>query len=317
MSSFTIRPLHEQELPEADRVCRLAFGTAAGLPDPLQMFGDADYMHRWYLKTGSAIAAYDNDQIIGTNFLSRWGSLGGFGPLTVHPNYWNQGVASQLMTATMAQFEHWQTPAIAFFTSSHSPKHLWFYRKFGFSPGYLTTVLKKAILDSAVHAVASASLVYYSTLTPQQQQEALLACSGLTGSIYPGLDWTAEIQLVQQRQIGETLLLWNDAGLAAFAICHCGSGSEAGNDNCYIKFAAARPGAKVEARFEQLLDACERFTAEQQLKTLTAGVNTSRHDAYNRMLARGFQIGLIGVTMHQHPQCDYCRPDVYALDDRR
>lgn len=103
-----IRPLQWQELSQADRVFRLAFGTAANLSDPLQIFGDAGYMHRWYLSTGCAIAAEENGQIVATNFLVRWGSLGLFGPLTVHPNHWNQGIASALMTATMAKFDQWQ-----------------------------------------------------------------------------------------------------------------------------------------------------------------------------------------------------------------
>ena len=307
-----VRPLGQHQLPEADRVFRLAFGTAAGLPDPLQMFGDADYMHRWSLTTGAAFAAEAEGRIVGTNFLNRWGSLGTFGPLTVHPDYWNQGVASALMEATMGQFAAWETPTVAFFTSSHSPKHLWFYGKFGFAPGYLTTVLEKP-----VQPLSSPGTVLFSTLSAEQQSEAIRAAGDLTEAIYPGLDVGAEIQLVQDHKLGDTVLLLDDGGLDAFAVCHCGAGSEAGSDSCYVKFGAARPGPSVAQRFEQLLAACEAFALRQKVKTLTAGINTSRYDAYQRMLARGFKIRLIGVAMHQPPAQDYCRPDVYVLDDRR
>jgi hypothetical protein len=84
-----------------------------------------------------------------------------------------------------------------------------------------------------------------------------------------------------------------------------------------VKFGAARPGKSAAERFEQLLKACEAFAFKQQVKTLTAGINTSRYDAYQRMLIQGFKIRLIGVAMHQPPEQDYCRPDVYVLDDRR
>lgn len=311
-TSITIRPLQQQDLPSADQVFRLAFGTAAGLANPLEMFGDAGYMHRWHLPSGHGIAAEQDGQIIGTNFLNRWGSLGTFGPLTVHPDYWNQSIASQLMATTMEQFTQWQTPTIGFFTASNSPKHLWFYSKFGFSPAYLTTILTKAAEPTLIHHVQR-----YSALAPDQRQEALQACSTLTDALYEGLSVEAEIQLAQAHSLGETLLLGDDVGLAAFALCHYGAGSEGGSDNCYVKFGAVRPGPQVEQRFEQLLDACEGFASEQQLQTLTAGINTSRHDAYQRMLARGFKISLVGVAMHQVTQRDYCRPDVYALDDRR
>jgi hypothetical protein len=36
------RPLEQQDLVEADRIMRLAFGTFLGLPDPMKMFGDSD-----------------------------------------------------------------------------------------------------------------------------------------------------------------------------------------------------------------------------------------------------------------------------------
>jgi len=249
---------------------------------------------------------------VGSNFLNRWGSLGTFGPLTVHPDYWNQGVASALMETTTRQFAAWETPTVAFFTSSHSPKHLWFYGKFGFAPGYLTTVLEKP-----VQPMSSPETVTFSTLSAEQQSEALQAAQHLTEAIYPGLDVGAEIQLVQNHRLGETLLLWNDGGLDAFAVCHCGSGSEAGSNHCYVKFGAVRPGQSVADRFEQLLESCEAFAFKQQVTTLTAGINTSRYDAYQQMLARGFKIRLIGVAMHQPPEQDYCRSDVYVLDDRR
>jgi predicted N-acetyltransferase YhbS len=311
-TAITIRLLQQQDLPSADQVCRLAFGTAAGLANPLQMFGDAGYMHRWHLPSGHGIAAEQNGQIIGTNFLNRWGSLGTFGPLTVHPDFWNQGIASQLMVATMEQFTQWQTPTIGFFTSSNSPKHLWFYSKFGFSPAYLTTVLIKAVTSMPV-----VSYQRYSALGFDQQQAVLRDCSTLTHAIYDGLEVTTEIQLAHAQHLGETLLLYDDAGLTAFAICYYGAGSEGGSGNSYIKFGAARPGRQVAQHFERLLDACERFASEQDLANLTAGINTCRYDAYQRMLAKGFKIQLVGVAMHQALQRDFCRPDVFALDDRR
>jgi predicted N-acetyltransferase YhbS len=310
---MNVRQLDPQDLPATDRVFRLAFGTAAGLTNPLEMFGDAGYMHRWHLETGTAFVAEANGEIVGSNFLTRWGSLGTFGPLTVHPDYWNQGIASALMEATMAQFVAWKTPTVAFFTSSHSPKHLWFYSKFGFYPGYLTTVLVKEV-ESLPNG---GNLTRYSELACNQRQDALSQARALTNAIYQGLDLQAEIKLVQDQGLGDTLLLWDQVGLAGFAILHIGPGSEGGSHNGYIKFAAARPGPGIETRFEQLLTGGEIFAASRQLKTLTAGVNTSRQNAYQRLLARGYKIRLIGVAMHHPPEWDYCRPDVYVLDDRR
>ena len=45
---ITIRPLDQHDLPEAERIFRLAFGTFFGLPDPMSFMGDADLVNtRW------------------------------------------------------------------------------------------------------------------------------------------------------------------------------------------------------------------------------------------------------------------------------
>jgi hypothetical protein len=45
---ISIRPLREEDLPVADRLFRLAFGTFLGLPDPMAFAGDAEYVRsRW------------------------------------------------------------------------------------------------------------------------------------------------------------------------------------------------------------------------------------------------------------------------------
>ena len=37
----TVRPLTEADLPDADRICQLAFGTYVGAAEPETFFGDA------------------------------------------------------------------------------------------------------------------------------------------------------------------------------------------------------------------------------------------------------------------------------------
>lgn len=53
-----IRTLQEVEIPEAHRIFKLAFGTFIGLPNPLEVFGDADFIkHRWKTDPSAAFAA--------------------------------------------------------------------------------------------------------------------------------------------------------------------------------------------------------------------------------------------------------------------
>jgi hypothetical protein len=55
---ITIRPLDQHDLPEAERIFRLAFGTFLGLHDPMSFMGDADLVHtRWRAVPAATLGA--------------------------------------------------------------------------------------------------------------------------------------------------------------------------------------------------------------------------------------------------------------------
>src|SRR5580698_10602535 len=106
---ITVRLLREADLPEADRIMRLAFGTFLGLPDPMKFMGDADYVRtRWKADPSSVFGAELGGELVGTNFATRWGSVGCFGPLTIRPDLWDRGIAQQLLRPTVELFEKWK-----------------------------------------------------------------------------------------------------------------------------------------------------------------------------------------------------------------
>src|SRR5580704_8993634 len=122
---ITIRALREEDLPAADRIVRLAFGTFLGLPDPMKFMGDADYVRtRWKADSSSVFGAELGGELVGTNFATRWGSVGFFGPLTIRPDLWDRGIAQQLLRPTMDLFEKWRIRHAGLFTFANSAKHV-------------------------------------------------------------------------------------------------------------------------------------------------------------------------------------------------
>jgi GNAT superfamily N-acetyltransferase len=194
-----VRPLREDELDEADRIVRLAFGTFLGLPDPLTFMGDASFVRtRWRTDPAAALAAEVSGELVGSNFATNWGSFGFFGPLTVRPDLWDRGVARRLLEPTMALFERWGIRHAGLFTFPQSPKHLGLYQSFGFWPRYLTPVLSKA-----VGGTGAAGWSGYGDAPERDREGYLEACRDLTGAIYDGLDPTGEIRAVQAQRLGE------------------------------------------------------------------------------------------------------------------
>jgi GNAT superfamily N-acetyltransferase len=310
--NVSVRAMQEADLEEARRIFRVAFGTFIGVPDPEAFWADREYVFtRWRTDPGAALVAEMNGRLTGSNFATNWGSFGFFGPLTIRPELWGQRIAQRLLGPTVDLFAKWEVREAGLFTFAHSPKHIGLYQKFGFWPRFLTAIMSKSA-DRR-----NAPLVKYSVLTEGDQDEALSASRKLTDAIYEGLDVTPEIRAVKEQSLGETVLLWGGDSLDAFAVCHCGQGTEAGRDTCYIKFAAVRPAAGADKVFEHLLDACEVLATERGLRRIEAGVNLNRSQAYRQMLARGFRTDIQGVAMHRPDSPAYNRPDVLVVDDWR
>jgi len=310
----TIRPLQESELPAADRIMRLAFGTFIGLPDPLTFLGDGDYVRsRWLADPTRAFAAEVDGELAGSNFATNWGSVGFFGPLTVRPDLWDRGVGKALMEPIMALFDAWGTRQAGLFTFPHSPKHHGLYQRFGFWPRSLTYIMAKPVAATGPAPARSR----YSELPEDQRQPVLDVCRDVTDAVYDGLDLGFEIVAVDRQKLGDTVLLWEGSRLAGFAVCHGGPGTEAGSGTCYVKFAAVRPGSDAERDFTRLLDACEAFAQDRGLSQLVAGVNTARVEATRHLAARGFRTQMVGIAMHRDNDPGYNRPGTFVLDDWR
>ena len=301
---IAVGPLEEQDVAEADAVFRLAFGTAIGLPEPSRFAEGTEMVGtRWRADPSRAFKAESGGELVGSAFVTRWGSSAVFGPLTVRPDHWNRGVGRLLWTACAGLIEGWGVTHTALFTRPE-PKNVHLYLSLGFWPGSLTALTAKELGEGSPGPAAD---------TPAD----VAACRAVAGAVYPGLDLECEIRAVDEQRLGGTVVIRDDEGAAGFAVCHVGEGSEAGPGACYVKFGAARPGTDAPARLAELLDAVEAYAAASAATRLVAGVNTARQGAYRLLLDRGHRTLAFGVAMHMASEPAYDRPDAWVLDDRR
>ena len=229
----TVRALGENDLAAADRIMRLAFGTFLGLPDPMKFMGDADYVRtRWLADSSAALGAELGGELVGTNFSTRWGSFGFFGPLTIRPDLWDRGIAQQLLVPTMDLFESWGVRHAGLFTFASSAKHVSLYQKFGFWPRFLTALMERPL--GAGFIAGSTPWTKFNALPADEKHACIRECRELTSSIFEGLDVEREIRAVEDQHLGETILIRDGSQLAGFAVCQTGAGTEAGSGKCYV-----------------------------------------------------------------------------------
>ena len=283
-----VRPLAAEDLDEADRICRVAFGTFVGVPRPERFFGDADLVRtRWQADPGAALAAELDGRLAGSNFAANWGSVGFFGPLTVAPEHWDRAIAQRLLDATMDLFAAWQTRHAGLFTFAQSAKHVGLYQKYGFWPRFLTAVMTSPVRpDPGRPGPARLSAV-----DEAGRPGVMAAVRELTDAVYPGLDVSREIESVRSQGLGDTVLVDDGTGLQGVAVCHVGAGTE------------ARPG--------DVLRQVRRRPARSR--------RGARVRPADRRVSRAGLAGVPpcfqGVTMHVPTSRGYSTSDSFVIDD--
>jgi RimJ/RimL family protein N-acetyltransferase len=312
--NLVIRPLQEADVAAADRIFGEAFSTFLGLSDPRDFTRDrALIATRWRADPQAPLGAFLDDALVGSCVITRWGSFGFIGPVSVRPDLWDKGVAKQLVAAAVAVLDEAGISQAGLFTFAGSPKHIALYQKFGFWPQYLTPVMAKQVATAGIRTAPSR----FSALSSDQRARCLAQCAVITDRIFPGLNVATEIRSIAEQRLGDTILVDDDRGLAGFACCHVGAGSEAGSGTTFVKFAAVRPGEDAPEIFARVLDFCEAVAAEAGCGELMAGISTARHQAYRQMLDRGFRIVMSGVTMLRPDAAAFNRPDCFVIDDLR
>jgi len=311
---LVVRPLAEADLDRADRVFRTAFGTFLEDPEPEKFFGDVDFVRtRFRADPSAALGAELDGDLVGSNFLTNWGSVGFFGPLTVRPDHWDRGVARRLMEPTMVMFDSWGTRHVGLLTFAESPKHVGLYQSFGFWPRYLIASMAAPVLTPG----RDVSYTRFSEVAGHDRAGTTGEVRELTSAVFDGLDVTRELDAVLDQGLGETVLVHDNSGLQAVAVCHIGPGTEAGSDTCYVKFGAARPGRKAHRSFSLLIRACFDLASKAHASTLSAGVNFGREHAYAALREQGFRTRFQGIAMHRPNESSYDRRNSYVIDDWR
>jgi len=198
-----IRALAEADLPQAQRIVRVAFGTFLGAPDPEHFWSDLDYVYgRFAAEHTAAFAAEDDNRALaGSNFATRWGSVGFFGPLTTRPDLWDGGIGQRLAAAACDQFAAWGVRHAGLFTFAHSAKHVGLYGKFGFHPRFLTAIMAARAGQQPQTTAASR----YSALPEGERRDVENACRELTRKLNE--DQKLGINLLGAKDHAESALL--------------------------------------------------------------------------------------------------------------
>ena len=164
---------------------------------------------------GAMIWRDDRGNIAAFNMVHQSGSEGWMGPLAVRADQQGKGLGKEMVLRGVDWLRERGAGVIGLETMPRTVDNIGFYARLGFVPGHLTLTLT---LDAARQDAANVELL--SRLDKPSRAAAVNDCRTLVDGILPGSDYTREILLTDQLELGETLLLRDGDDLVGFALAH-------------------------------------------------------------------------------------------------
>lgn len=164
---------------------------------------------------GAMLWRDEKDNIVAFNVVHRSGAEGWMGPLAVRTDRQGLGIGKEIVRTGVELLQRDKKAAtIGLETMPRTMDNIGFYASLGFVPGRLTMTLTVDPTSS------DRPPMLFGRLPPTDRDDAIAECRSLLGTLLPGYDYTREIALTHELDLGETML-WRERGrLSGFALCH-------------------------------------------------------------------------------------------------
>jgi GNAT superfamily N-acetyltransferase len=237
---------------------------------------------------GSMVWRDTDGQMVGFNMVHRSGTEGWMGPLAVRPDRQGEGLGSTMVRTGIEWLRSQGATTIGLETMPRTVDNIGFYSRIGLAPSHLTVTLVHEVPRrvSGVPELLSAA----GAACAQRVEE----CRRLTEQVLPGVDFTRELALSQDLDIGDTTLVREGGRLAAFALWHSTplAAGRPKDELRVLKLVAANPFA-----FERLLQALQLTAANERVTRIAIRCQTEFADAYLRLIELGFRVHWTDLRM--------------------
>ena len=240
---------------------------------------------------GAMIWRNARDGIAAFNMVHQSGVEGWMGPLAVHPDFQAQGIGKMIVNAGIDWLKKRGAKVIGLETMPRTMDNVGFYSSLGFTPGHLTVTVT---LEAARAGVQSLTV---SGLNPHERELALRQFRQLLQELAPGYDYTREIVLTAQHQLGDTIFMRKGAEVMSFAICHSVPLVEG---RMTEEIRVLKMVARTEADFDQLVTQLCAYARAKSARRIAIRVQGQYTDVYRRLMTRGARVRWTDLRMAVH-----------------
>jgi GNAT superfamily N-acetyltransferase len=235
---------------------------------------------------GALLWRDEDGRIAAFNVVHLSGTEGWMGPLAVDADYQGAGVGKSVVGAGLDWLRSRQARVIGLETMPRTVDNVGFYSSLGFVPANLTVTMT---LD-AEPATRIPTLVG----ALRDREAAITRCADLLHSLAPGYDFTREIRLTAELELGDVVLLASDGEVRAFALCHTVPLVDGrGRDELRVLKLVARD----EAALESLLSELAAYARRAGARRIAIRVQGAYPRAYRLLVERGARVRWTDLRM--------------------
>ena len=243
---------------------------------------------------GAMLWRDEDGRLVAFNVAHRCGTEGWMGPLAVRVDRQGAGIGKTIVRAATEWLLDRGVTTLGLETMPRTVENIGFYAHLGFAPGYLTLTMTREL---AVRRRGGNAPALLSRLEPAARRDAVAAARALVESLAAGYDFTREIQLTAELQLGDTALVTGagGGGLEALVLWHSASlAAERNSDELRVLKLAARD----TAAFDAALAAVEASAAHAGLRRIAIRCQSRFDQAFRTLIARGYQVRWTDLRMH-------------------
>lgn len=234
-------------------------------------------------------------EVVAFNMVHRSGTEGWMGPLAVRPDRQGGGLGRAVVSAGVRWLQGQGAVTIGLETMPRTVDNIGFYSRLGFVPGHLTITVAR---DLGRRGGAAGD-----QLQPGPGAAAGIAeCAALSRALGRGADFTREIALTLDLELGGVSLVRDDGGaLAGFALWHTAPLALGRSED---ELRVLKLVARDEATFARVMEAVEGAAQRTRARRVAVRCQTAFGGAYRALVAAGYRVHWTDLRMvvHGHPE---------------
>jgi GNAT superfamily N-acetyltransferase len=237
---------------------------------------------------GALIWRDERGGVAAFNMVHQSGEEGWMGPLAVRSDQQGHGVGKEVVSRGVGWLRELGARVIGLETLPRTMDNIGFYSRLGFTPGYLTVTLS---LEAYRHESDVQAL---SRLPAAARDAAIAECAALLGSVARGADYTREIILTGELDLGETLLLREKDRLVGFALAHTAPLVEGRTRD---ELRVLKLVLDDQARFGGFARSISGYARQAGVRRVSFRMQGEYADAYRQATAMGMQVRWTDLRM--------------------